>query len=57
LQRALEEEVELFLGRSWYERSADGAVHGYRNGYESKKVHLAEGTIELEVVPEIRTVV
>jgi transposase-like protein len=53
LQRALEEEVELFLGRSWYERSADGAIHGYRNGYESKKVHLAEGTIELQV-PQLR---
>jgi transposase-like protein len=53
LQKALEMEVEDFLGRSHYERGRDGAVRGYRNGYEAKKVHLAEGTIELRV-PQIR---
>ena len=53
LQRALEEEVSDFLGRERYERSRDGALRGYRNGYEPKKVHLAEGTIELQV-PQIR---
>ena len=30
-----------------------GALRGYRNGYEPKKVHLCEGTIELQV-PQIR---
>lgn len=52
-QRALEEEVDEFLGRGWYERDRQGPVRGYRNGYEPKKVHLAEGTIELEV-PQVR---
>lgn len=53
LQKTLEIEVDAFLGRSRYERSPQGAVRGYRNGYESKKVHLAEGTISLEV-PQVR---
>ncbi len=53
LQRALEIEVSDFLGRERYERSSDGALRGYRNGYEPKKVHLCEGTIELQV-PQIR---
>ena len=53
LQRALEAEVSDFLGRERYERSGEGALRGYRNGYESKRVHTAEGTIGLEV-PQIR---
>jgi transposase-like protein len=53
LQKALEMEVDAFLGRGRYERSNNGAVRGYRNGYEPKKVHLAEGTIEL-AVPQVR---
>lgn len=53
LQKALEDEVERFLGRGWYTRSTDGALRGHRNGYEPKRVHLAEGTIELEV-PQLR---
>ena len=53
LQKALEAEVEQFLGRGHYERATDGAVRGYRNGYEPKKVHLAEGTVRLEV-PQVR---
>lgn len=53
LQRVMEWEVEDFLGRSRYERSQDGAVRGYRNGYEPKKVHMAEGSIELQV-PQVR---
>jgi transposase-like protein len=53
LQKAIEAETEQFLGRSWYERSGDGATTGHRNGYESKKVHLSEGTIEL-AVPQLR---
>ena len=53
LQKALEAEVSDFLGRGRYERSGEGALRGYRNGYESKRVHMAEGTMVLEV-PQIR---
>jgi len=53
LQRVMEWEVEDFLGRGRYERSGDGALRGYRNGYEPKKVHMAEGSIELQV-PQVR---
>jgi putative transposase len=53
LQKALEMEVEDFLGRGHYERHPEGPVRGYRNGYEPRKVHLAEGTIELRV-PQVR---
>lgn len=53
LQKALEMEVDVFLGRERYERLPEGAVKGYRNGYEGKKVHTAEGTVELEV-PQLR---
>jgi len=53
LQRVMEWEVEDFLGRGRYERSQDGALRGYRNGYEPKKVHMAEGSIELQA-PQVR---
>jgi len=53
LQRLIELEVEEFLGRGRYERLPEGAVSGYRNGYEPKRVHTAEGTIEL-AVPQVR---
>lgn len=53
LQKVLEAEVEQFLGRGWYERSGDGATTGHRNGYERKRVHCGEGTIEL-AVPQLR---
>ena len=53
LQRALEAEVSEFLGRDRYQRTGDGALRGYRNGYEPKRVHTAEGTIEVQV-PQIR---
>jgi transposase-like protein len=53
LQKALEVEVDDFLGRGRYERCPEGSLRGYRNGYEGKRVHLAEGTIELKV-PQIR---
>ena len=53
LQRALEAEVSDFLRRDRYERRSEEALRGYRNGYESKRVHTAEGTIALEV-PQIR---
>jgi len=53
IQKALEEEVSNFLGRDWYQRSNDGAARGYRNGYEPKKVHTAEGSFVLQV-PQVR---
>jgi len=53
LQKALELEVSDFLGRGRYERSGDGAVLGYRNGYEPKSVHTAEGSFDLQV-PQVR---
>jgi putative transposase len=53
LQRVLEAEVEEFLGRGRYVRAGDGALRGYRNGYEPKRVHLSEGTIRLQV-PQVR---
>ena len=53
LQKALEKEVDNFLGRERYKRAAEGAVTGYRNGYEPKRVHTAEGTVELQV-PQVR---
>jgi putative transposase len=53
LQKALEMEVDDFLGRGRYERAVGGAVTGYRNGYEPKRVHTAEGTVELRV-PQVR---
>ncbi len=53
LQKALELEVNDFLGRDRYERSLDGALMGYRNGYEPKGVHTAEGSFVLQV-PQVR---
>ena len=53
LQKALETEVDEFLRRGRYERSEEGGLRGYRNGYEPKRVHSAEGTIELQV-PQVR---
>jgi putative transposase len=53
LQKALEMELDEFLGRGRYERSSGGTLTGYRNGYEPKKVHMAEGSIELQV-PQVR---
>ena len=46
IQQALEGEIELFLGRSRYERDSDGA--GYRNGYERRTVQTTSGPLKLE---------
>jgi len=53
LQKTLEMEVDEFLGRKRYARSSAGSQTGYRNGYEPKKVHMAEGSIELQI-PQVR---
>lgn len=56
LQKAVELEVSLFLGRGHYERSGDQILRGYRNGYEDKKVQSAEGTMVLKM-PQVRDTV
>jgi len=53
LQKALEAEIDAFLQRGRYERSTDDALRGYRNGYEPKTVHTAEGSVTLQV-PQLR---
>ena len=53
LQKALEIEVDSFLGRARYERIPGEPALGLRNGYEPKTVHMAEGSIKLQV-PQVR---
>jgi putative transposase len=51
LQEALEHEQAEALGRSRYERRAEG--QGYRNGYEDGTLKTAEGVLRLKV-PQVR---
>jgi len=51
MQEMLEEEVEEFLERGYYERKGNG--RGYRNGYESLKVKTPLGKIEV-ATPQVR---
>jgi putative transposase len=53
LQRAVEDEVDDWLGRVRYERSAEAAP-GLRNGYRPRRVQTAEGEITVEV-PQVRS--
>jgi transposase-like protein len=52
LQEILEQEVEGYLGRGYYQRG-ESKQRGYRNGYEAKKLKTAEGQVEVEV-PQVR---
>jgi putative transposase len=52
IQRAVEEELDAFLGRARYERRPE-AEPGKRNGYRRRRVLTAEGEIEVEV-PQVR---
>lgn len=52
LQKAVEEEVQEFLGRGHYERASE-EFRGYRNGYEAKKIRTGEGMIEVQM-PQVR---
>ena len=52
LQEILEQEVEDYLGRGYYQRG-ESRQRGYRNGYEAKKLKTAEGRVEVEV-PQLR---
>jgi putative transposase len=51
LQRAVEEEVAIFLGRSRYQRTPDAA--GSRNGHRPRRVQTAEGEL-LVAMPQVR---
>jgi transposase-like protein len=51
LQRAVEEEVEVFLGRARYERTETAT--GSRNGHRPRRVQTAEGEITV-AMPQIR---
>jgi len=54
LQRALEEEVQEFLGRGYYRH---GEMHrGWRNGYEPKQVKTPVGVLTM-AVPQVRATV
>jgi len=52
LQRAMETEVEGFVGRGSYERRGDDQST-YRNGYKPRRVATGEGAVEL-LVPQTR---
>lgn len=52
LQRALEEEVTMFLGRGHYKRGKR-LQNGYRNGYEPATISSGEGKIQVEL-PQTR---
>jgi len=52
LQKALEDEVTLFLGRGHYKRGKR-LQNGYRNGYEPAAISCGEGKIQVEL-PQTR---
>ena len=51
LQRAVEDEVAIFLGRARYARTPDAA--GSRNGHRPRRVQTAEGEITI-AMPQVR---
>lgn len=51
LQRAVEEELEAFLGRARYQRTPDAT--GSRNGTRPRRVQTAEGEITI-AMPQVR---
>jgi putative transposase len=51
LQRAVEEELEAFLGRARYERTETAA--GSRNGHRPRRIQTAEGEITI-AMPQVR---
>ena len=54
LPELLEEEIQEYLGRQWYEHHAEGANKQYRNGYGKKRhVSCGCGNISLRV-PRLR---
>lgn len=54
LPELLEEEIQEYLGRQWYERHSDDAQKQYRNGYgKQRRISSGCGTISLRV-PRLR---
>ena len=54
LPELLEEEIQEYLGRQWYERHAEDAPVQYRNGYGKQRTMSSGcGTISLQV-PRLR---
>jgi transposase-like protein len=61
LLAALEDEVNVYLGRGWYERRGDAGppgsgrpgFRGYRNGSTPRRLTLGSGTVPL-AVPRVR---
>jgi len=53
LMKALDEEVDAYLGRGRYERT--GEYHGYRNGSTPRRLTLGAGTINLGT-PRVRDI-
>jgi transposase-like protein len=51
LQRAVEDELEAFLGRARYQRTPDAT--GSRNGTRPRRVQTAEGEITI-AMPQVR---
>ena len=51
LQRAVEDELEAFLGRARYERTPEAA--GSRNGTRPRRIQTAEGEIAISM-PQVR---
>ena len=51
LQRAVEEEVERFLGRARYERAPE--ARGSRNGHRPRRIQTAEGELTV-AMPQVR---
>lgn len=53
IHEMLESEVTEYLQRGHYERRGDKEFRGYRNGYESRQIRMAEGKLPIEV-PQVR---
>lgn len=51
IQRAMEDEVTAFLGRTRYAREPD--ARGWRNGQRARQIQTAEGPLTIEI-PQVR---
>lgn len=52
IQEVLEQEVQDYLGRGYFERKAE-STKGHRNGYEKRKIKTAEGRLYIDA-PQLR---
>jgi putative transposase len=52
IQEILEQEIQDYLGRGYYERNPESRS-GHRNGYEPKRLKTAEGKVVIDV-PQLR---